>query len=63
MPDDNKAQAPKMSTRLWSQEVALARAGGALDTLKPEELDLANREVAYEFSSGRKFYAKRNPYA
>lgn len=62
MPDENKARAPTMSTRLWSQEVALARAGEALDTLRPEEIDLANREVAYEFSNGRRFFAKRNPY-
>ena len=44
---------PTFSQRLWSEEVAIARANGG------EPLD--NREVGYEFSNGRKFADPQRP--
>lgn len=45
----------KMSTRLWSAEVAAVEASEGIDPLK--------RDIAYEFSNGRKFVAETDPYA
>ena len=44
----------KMGTQLWSSNVGMAEAatGDCCDRL----------DVAYEFSGGRKFFGKRNPY-
>lgn len=55
-------KAPRMSTRLWSEEVALARA-------RFEQADLNSlektyfEEPGYEFGGGiARFPSKRNPY-
>ena len=49
----------KTSTRLWSQEVAIANAGSNLETVRPGsegiESLLSRKEIGYEFSNGRKF--------
>lgn len=44
----------KMSTRLWSTEVAIVEAA--------EGEDLQKRETAYEFSNGRRFVREADPY-
>ena len=58
----------RSSSRLWSQEVAAARASEELDYALPGDQGVAaltrNKQVAYEFGGGaRKFYDKTNPYA
>lgn len=62
MPDDpsNPPMDPrtrvKMGTQLWSTQVGMAEAArgdGACD----------QREIAYEFTNGRKFFGKRDPYS
>ena len=57
----------RTGTRLWSQEVAAARATEELDYAMPGQEGVIaiarNKEIAYEFGGGRrKFYGKRNPY-
>jgi hypothetical protein len=49
MPND---QTVTTSERLWSEEVGLANGS---DPLQP-------KDVAYEFSNGRKFYDGKGPY-
>lgn len=49
-----QTDAPAYSTRLWSEEVARAKA--------QEGLPLTEKEPAYEFT-GRTFEPKTNPYA
>jgi hypothetical protein len=46
----------RTSTRLWSQEVAIAEAAGG--DIVPKD-----KEPGYEFSSGRKFDTGLGPYA
>lgn len=57
----------RTSTRLWSQEVAQARATEELDSAGPGEQGLArlldSKEPGYEWSNGRKFKDGRGPYA
>jgi hypothetical protein len=56
----------KSSTRLWSQEVAAARATTELDAQTPGQAAIAAltpQEVGYEFSNGRKFKDGKGPYA
>lgn len=55
------------STRLWSQEVSEAEASEALDYAGPGQEGLAllvgsRKDPAYEFTGGRKFKSKKNPY-
>lgn len=45
------------STRLWSEEVALAAASDQPDALDP------TKEPGYEWGNGRKFFAGQGPYA
>lgn len=51
--------APKFSTRLWSEEVAQARASDIADLVLPSAAGIAAsvslHQPGYEFSSGRKF--------
>ena len=51
---------PNTSERAWSDEVALARAKGNPDQLNSV---LDQREVAYEFSNGRKFVRSEPTYS
>ena len=57
----------KTSTRLWSQEVAEARATEELDSAGPGEQGLARlldeKEPGWEFSNGRKFKDVRGVYS
>lgn len=58
-PSGTGANAPRTSVRLWSQEVAQARATEVLDVGgEPQPIV----EPGYEFSNGRKFNSRRNPY-
>ena len=55
----------RSSTKLWSQEVAEARALDA-DQALPGQAGIAALEppiVKYEFSNGRRFFEPRDPYA
>jgi hypothetical protein len=66
--DVPQSQRVKTSTRLWSQECAMADASGAMDFAGAGESGLQRlveerQSVAYEFSNGRTFLAKRDPYA
>ena len=47
------SEGPTFSQRLWSEEVAIARAQGG------EPLD--NREPSYEFTNGRRFVEPYRP--
>lgn len=57
----------KTSTRLWSQEVAAARAADELDQAGPGEEGIAQllnaQDPGYEFGNGRKFKDGKGPYA
>lgn len=55
----------RSSTRLWSQEVALAEAQAGREEAPPGQSNVAAllkaREPAYDFSNGRSF-TKKGPY-
>lgn len=51
-PNQDPRTVVKTTQRLWSDEVALAEAAGVI---KP-------KDVAYEFSNGRRFEGETNPY-
>jgi hypothetical protein len=55
----------KSSTRLWSEECNRVDAADLLQIPEPGMAALATHQppVVYEFSNGRKFRDKRNPYA
>lgn len=65
------AQDPKtivrFSSRLWSEEVAEARAQQEMDALGPGNQAIAalyeSRDIQYEFVNGRRMLAPTNPYA
>lgn len=46
----------RTSTRLWSQEVAIAEARDAMDTAGVPFPLQDRREVAYEFANGRRIF-------
>jgi hypothetical protein len=55
----------RTSNRLWSEECARADAIDSLEAPEPGVQALVERQPydrAYEFSNGRKFRDKRNPY-
>lgn len=54
----------RTSTRTWTEEVAIAEADDAMDTPSGGVQVLESRQppVIYEFSSGRRYRARRNPY-
>jgi hypothetical protein len=67
-PDVPANQRVNTSSRLWSQECAMAEAADAMDSAGAgaaglERLVEERTSVAYEFANGRKFVGKRNPYA
>lgn len=47
---------PKFSTRLWSEECAIADAGSVLSDLDPD------KQPGYEFSNGRVFDSGKGAY-
>jgi hypothetical protein len=55
----------RTSTRGWAEECALAEAADTLDAPVAGVIAVANAQppVQYEFSNGRRFRGKRNPYA
>lgn len=60
VPFDKKA--PKFSVRLWSTEVAIARAMDAADVIAPNSAGIAASVInqpGYEFSNGRHFRSPR----
>ena len=52
IPPQDPRTVVKMGEQLYSSQVALANGSGECDT----------REVAYEFSGGKRFIGKRDPY-
>jgi hypothetical protein len=58
----NDAPGTKSSQRTWSAECAIADSADVPEEDKGIAAVLAKQEVAYEFSGGRKFISKRNPY-
>lgn len=66
MPDNEvpfDKNAPRFGVRLWSEEVAQARAQDIADIVAPGQAGIAAsvalRQPGYEFSGGRKFYSPR----
>jgi hypothetical protein len=61
------SQTVRTSTRLWSQEVAEVEALTAMDSAGPGADGLAKllerKEPGYDWSNGRKFVSKTDPYA
>jgi hypothetical protein len=67
-PDVTPRERVHTSSRLWSQEVAMADAFDAFDAPGAgaaglDKLVDERRSVAYEFGNGRNFVAPKNPYA
>jgi len=60
------SQVVKSSKMLWSAQVAAVRASSELDRSTPADgvaQLLDTRDIQYEFSSGRNYFAPKDPYA
>ena len=60
------SQVVKSSKMLWSAQVAAVRALSELDRSTPADgvaQLLETRDVLYEFSGGRNYFAPKDPYA
>lgn len=57
MADQDPRTIVRTTTRLWSEEVAIARASDPLAAGDPD------KEPGYEFSNGVSFNTPRDPYA
>jgi len=61
------SQVVKSSKMLWSAQVAAVRASSELDRASPGDAGVSQlldtRDIQYEFSSGRVYFAPKDPYA
>ena len=60
------SQVVKSSKMLWSAQVAAVRSSSELDRSTPADgvaQLLDTRDIQYEFSSGRNYFAPKDPYA